>query len=127
MSSTGPVTGSGEVQVITVNGDLADTFIVGLDGAYTGKTHVMQMLDIIISTHSLHFVVVVVGMFECQFVSLHCNNNNNNILYSSQREIKAVIRSHNKENISVILSHETHAWILTCQCCRTIAIKYVCV
>ena len=105
MSSTGPVTGSGEVQVITVNGDLADTFIVGLDGAYTGKTHVMQMLDIIISTHSLHFVVVVVGMFECQFVSLHCNNNNNNILYSSQQEIKAV-----EEHISIILSHETHAY-----------------
>ena len=33
---------------------------------------------------------------------------NNNILYSSQREIKAVIRSHNKEHISIILSHETH-------------------
>ena len=38
VSSTGPVTGSGEVQVITVTGDLADTFIVGFDGAYTGKT-----------------------------------------------------------------------------------------
>ena len=36
-------------------------------------------------------------------------NNNNNILYSSQREIKAVVRSHNEEHISIILSHETHA------------------
>ena len=33
----------------------------------------------------------------------------NNILYSSQREIKAVVRSHNEEHVSVILSHETHA------------------
>ena len=33
------------------------------------------------------------------------NNNNNNILYSSQCEIKAVVRSHNEEHISVILSH----------------------
>ena len=32
-------------------------------------------------------------------------NNNNNILYSSQREIKAVVRSHNEEYISIILSH----------------------
>ena len=38
-----------------------------------------------------------------------CNNNNNNILYSSMREIKAVVRSYNEEHISVILSHETHA------------------
>ena len=30
---------------------------------------------------------------------------NNNILYSSQWEIKAVIRSHNEEHISVIVSH----------------------
>ena len=30
---------------------------------------------------------------------------NNNILYSSQREIKAVVRSHNKERISIILRH----------------------
>ena len=30
-------------------------------------------------------------------------SNNNNMLYSSQWEIKAVIRSHNKEHISVIL------------------------
>ena len=37
------------------------------------------------------------------------NYNNNNILYSSQWEIKAVVRSHNEEHISVILSHETHA------------------
>ena len=32
-------------------------------------------------------------------------NNNNNILYPSQREIKAVVRSHNEEHISIILSH----------------------
>ena len=31
------------------------------------------------------------------------------ILYSSQQEIKAVVRSHNEEHISIILSHETHA------------------
>ena len=37
------------------------------------------------------------------------NNNNNDILYSSQWEIIAVVRSHNKENISIILSHEPHA------------------
>ena len=35
--------------------------------------------------------------------------NNNNILYSSQREIKAFVRSHNEEHISIILNHETHA------------------
>ena len=39
----------------------------------------------------------------------HFNNNNNNILYSSQQEIKDVVRSHNEEHISIILSHETHA------------------
>ena len=33
----------------------------------------------------------------------------NNILYSSLREIKAVVRSHNEEHISIILSHELHA------------------
>ena len=37
------------------------------------------------------------------------NNNSNNILYSSQREIKAVVRSINEEHISIILGHETHA------------------
>ena len=37
------------------------------------------------------------------------DNNSNNILYSSQREIKAVVRSHNDEHVSVILSRETHA------------------
>ena len=42
------------------------------------------------------------------FVSIDLTNNNN-ILYSSQREIKAVVRSHNEEHISIILSHETHA------------------
>ena len=38
---------------------------------------------------------------------LHINNNNN-IVYSSQWEIKTVIRSHNKEHISINLSYETH-------------------
>ena len=38
-----------------------------------------------------------------------CVSNNNNILSSSQREIKAVVRSHNEEHISVILSHDPHA------------------
>ena len=38
---------------------------------------------------------------------MYGGNNNNNILYSSQWEIKAVVRSHNKEHIS--LSHETHS------------------
>ena len=32
--------------------------------------------------------------------------NNNNIFYSSQRETEAVVRSHNEEHISIILSHE---------------------
>ena len=31
------------------------------------------------------------------------------MLYSFEREIKAVVRSHNEEHISIILSHETHA------------------
>ena len=35
----------------------------------------------------------------------HINNNNN----ISEREIKAVIQSHNEEHISTILSHEMHA------------------
>ena len=39
--------------------------------------------------------------------------NNNNILDSSQRDIKAVVRSHNEEHISIILSHETHSHIHT--------------
>ena len=38
--------------------------------------------------------------------SLYLESNSNNILYSSQREIKAVVRSHNEEHISIILSHE---------------------
>ena len=71
VSSTGPVTGSGEVQVITVDGDLADTFIVGLDGAYTGKTHIMQMLDIIISTHTLHLLLLLlVCLSVCLFLCI---------------------------------------------------------
>ena len=37
------------------------------------------------------------------------NNNKNNILYSSLREIKAVVRSDNEGHISIILSHQTHA------------------
>ena len=35
------------------------------------------------------------------------NNNSNNILYSSQQEIKAVVRSHNEEHI-ISISYETH-------------------
>ena len=35
---------------------------------------------------------------------VHIRVNNNNILYSSLREIKAVVRSHNEEPISIILS-----------------------
>ena len=35
------------------------------------------------------------------------NNNYNHILYSPQREIKAVVRSHNEEHSSIIRSHET--------------------
>ena len=48
----------------------------------------------------------------CQTAPQWPNNDNNNILYSSQREIKAVVRWHNEERISVILSHETHAYTL---------------
>ena len=40
------------------------------------------------------------------------NNNNNNILDSPQWEIKAVVRLHNKEHISIILSHEPQAHTL---------------
>ena len=39
-------------------------------------------------------------------------NNNNNILDPSEWEIKAVVQSHNKEYISVILSHETRTYTL---------------
>ena len=43
-----------------------------------------------------------------------CNNNNKDVLYSSQREIKAVVRSHNEEHISVILvTKHTHIHTLT--------------
>ena len=42
------------------------------------------------------------------------SNNNNNIFYSSQREIKAVVRSHNEEHISIILSHKAHAHTHSC-------------
>ena len=44
-----------------------------------------------------------------EFPTASMDINNNNILYESQWEIKAVIRSHNGEHISIILSHETHA------------------
>ena len=43
---------------------------------------------------------------------IHNGNNINNILYSSQQEIKAVIQSHNEEHISIILSRETHTYTL---------------
>ena len=51
-----------------------------------------------------HYRITAKGVIIIEFL---CNNNN--ILYSSHEEIKAVIRSHNEEHISVILSHETHA------------------
>ena len=55
-------------------------------------------------------VIVMVGnnVLSCIIVLLSgrkSKNKNNNILYSSQREIKAVVRSHNEEYISIILSH----------------------
>ena len=37
------------------------------------------------------------------------DNKNNNMLCSSRWEIKAVVRSHNEEHTSVILSRETYA------------------
>ena len=41
------------------------------------------------------------------------NSNNNSTLHSSQREIKAVVRSHNEERISIILkSRNTHTYTL---------------
>ena len=49
------------------------------------------------------------GVGNCKLDGVDNNNNNNNILYSSQPEIKAVVRSHNEERISIILRHETHA------------------
>ena len=56
-----------------------------------------------------HIVDQVEGSKGSAHVFTNNNYNNNNILYSSQREIKAVVRSHNQEHISIILSHETHA------------------
>ena len=54
-----------------------------------------------------------VCMYAAQWIHSHYADkivtNNNNIFDSSQWKIKAVIRSHNEEHISVILSHETHA------------------
>ena len=46
--------------------------------------------------------VVYIFSFSC----------NNDILYSSQREFKAVVRSHNEEHISIILSQETRTYTL---------------
>ena len=42
--------------------------------------------------------------FRCGF-HIKNNNNNNNTLYSSLRKIKAVVRSHNEEHISITLNH----------------------
>ena len=36
VTSSGTVTGSGEVQVVTISGDLSGSFIVGFNGAFTG-------------------------------------------------------------------------------------------
>ena len=44
----------------------------------------------------------------CGLMYLLFADNNNNILYSSLREIKAVVRSDNEEHISIILNHEPH-------------------
>ena len=63
--------------------------------------------DVIYS--SLFRKCAVCHRFSRALEAASLNNNNNNILYSSQLEIKAVIRSHNEEHISIILSHETHA------------------
>ena len=38
------------------------------------------------------------------------SKNNHNILHSSQWEIKVVVRPHNEEHISIILSREPHAY-----------------
>ena len=54
-------------------------------------------------------VIDVIAAFEFgERITLHYaatilieDNNNNNTLYSSQWEIKAVVRSHNKEHISI--------------------------
>ena len=58
------------------------------------------------------FLSFLVGVL-CGQLFTGFSANNNNILYSSQREIKAVVRSHNEEHISVIQSHETPAHIHT--------------
>ena len=52
-----------------------------------------------INTHLLH-----PDEIHVIYYAYGCYNNNNNILYSSQREIKDVVRSHNEEHISIILS-----------------------
>ena len=49
--------------------------------------------------------VVCVLVRACLCVSACVHNNSNNILYPSLWEIKAVVRLHNKEHISIILSH----------------------
>jgi len=74
--------------------------------------------------HSFYFFVVVPFSLHflgenpppdpllCSAISgiiINNNSNNKNNLHSPQREIKAVVRSHNEEHISIILSHETHA------------------
>ena len=65
--------------------------------------------------YTIHLCCALVGyvmlVFQCWHacLKLQASLNNNNILYSSQWEIKAVIQSHDEEHFSVILSHETHA------------------
>ena len=61
-------------------------------------------------------VIYVIAVFEVggrttlhYAATLLIEDNKNNTLYSSQREIKAIVRSHNEEHISVILNHEPHA------------------
>ena len=96
-------------------------------GPYQGKNYPSKLKSLIHYTYIKLLLILVLGsglMKEWRQINQEgrnykgrlsgSNNNNNsnnkNILYSSQREIKAVVRSHNEEHhISIILSHETHA------------------
>ena len=57
------------------------------------------------------FINQILTFFKATFYRSYFHVSNN-ILYSSQREIKAVIRSHNAEHISITLSHEIHTYTL---------------
>ena len=68
-----------------------------------------MVFSVLLNTTNYSSKLHGVGNCKLDGVDNNNNNNSNNILYSSQREIKGVVRSHTEERISIILSHETHA------------------